>query len=82
VEAALWVGMAARCALRGVRVRSGGMGVLSIALVMFGLSEVVEVRMGAWYRPWWLLAWKGACLVTIVAVLVVTWRGRKRRGQA
>jgi hypothetical protein len=51
VEAALWVGMAAWCALRGVRVRSGGMGVLSIALVMFGLSEVVDVRMGAWYRP-------------------------------
>lgn len=53
--------------------------VLAGSLVMFGLSDVVEVRTGAWYQPWWLLVWKGVCLATIVAVLVGTWRGRGKR---
>ena len=82
VEAAVWVGMAGWCAFRGVRARIGRMGVLAAALVMFGLSDVVEVRTGAWYRPWWLLVWKGVCLVTIVAVLVGIRRGGKRRGES
>ena len=53
VEAAVWAGMAVWCAVWGVRLRNGRMGVLAAALVMFGLSDVVEVRTGAWYRPWW-----------------------------
>ena len=80
-EAAVWVGMAVWCAVRGVRLRSGRMGVLAAALVMFGLSDIVEVKTGAWYRPWWLLVWKGVCLVTIVAMLVGIWRGGKGRGE-
>ena len=81
VEAAVWVGMAGWCAMRGVRSRSGRMGVLAAALVIFGLSDVVEVRTGAWSRPWWLLVWTGVCLVTIVAMLVGIWRRGKGRGE-
>lgn len=35
--------------------------VAGAALVLFGLSDVVEAGTGAWWRPWWLLAWKLTC---------------------
>ncbi len=31
-------------------------------LILFGLSDLVEARTGAWWRPWWLLLWKAVCL--------------------
>lgn len=53
LEAALW------WALAGVaffRAPVGGRAVLVAGLAAFGLSDVVEVQTGAWYRPGWLLA--------------------------
>ncbi|MFO0893111.1 MAG: hypothetical protein U0790_28735 [Isosphaeraceae bacterium] len=32
----------------------------------FGLSDLVEARTGAWWRPWWLLVWKGLCVTGLV----------------
>jgi len=31
--------------------------------VIFGVSDLVEAQTGAWWRPLWLLGWKGLCLV-------------------
>lgn len=39
---------------------------LGLAFIAFGLSDVVETRTGAWYDPWWLLAWKAACVLALV----------------
>jgi hypothetical protein len=39
-------------------------------LVLFGVSDYVEAQTGAWWRPWWLLVWKGGCLVVFVALLI------------
>jgi hypothetical protein len=39
--------------------------VLVIALALFGGSDLVESRTGAWWRPWWLFVWKAACVVTL-----------------
>lgn len=63
VEAALWAAMAVVVLVRWRR--PAGI-VLAGALLAFGLSDVVETRTGAWYRPWWLLAWKGVALLAIV----------------
>lgn len=69
LEAALWwvvaVVVVARWRLWGV----------AAALVLFGLSDVVETRTGAWWRPWWLLAWKGACVLIVAVILWRRWRG-------
>jgi hypothetical protein len=35
--------------------------------ILFGASDFVEAQTGAWWRPLWLLCWKGLCLV------VLTW---------
>jgi hypothetical protein len=47
------------------------------AFILFGLSDVVEVRTGAWWHPWWLLIWKGACLVCFV-LLLIAYQVRRR----
>jgi hypothetical protein len=43
----------------------GGLG-----FVAASLSELVEVRTGAWWRPWWLLLWK-ASFFPYIAFMVV-----------
>lgn len=34
---------------------------LGITMAVFGASDLVEARTGAWWEPWWLLLWKAAC---------------------
>jgi hypothetical protein len=36
--------------------------IVGTLFVLFGSSDVVEAQTGAWWRPLWLLAWKGVCL--------------------
>ena len=43
--------------------------VAAATFLAFGLSDVVETHTGAWWRPWWLLAWKGLCIAVFFALL-------------
>jgi hypothetical protein len=65
LEAGLWITLAVITAIRG---RSKLPFVVAAALLLFGISDLVEARTGAWYDPWWLLAWKAACLFAILLV--------------
>jgi hypothetical protein len=70
-EAILWLSIAAICLLmmffrKGVRV---DLFFAAIYFAAFGVSDLVERHTGAWYRPWWLLAWKGVCLVGFAVLL-------------
>ncbi len=47
-------------------------------LLLFGLSDVVEASSGAWWRPWWLLVWKAACIAGILGCFLRYYR--KTRG--
>ena len=40
--------------------------VLVVTLAIFGCSDLVESRTGAWWKPWWLLVWKAACLIVLL----------------
>jgi hypothetical protein len=52
----------------------------SLALVAFGTSDYAEIRTGGeWWTPWWLLLWKAACVLTLLAVLL---RARRRKLQS
>jgi hypothetical protein len=46
--------------------------------VLFGASDLIEVRTGAWWRPWWLLAWKAACVFALIVLLVGYYRASGR----
>lgn len=49
----------------------------AVTFAAFGLSDVVEVQTGAWYRPWWLFAWKAACVAVFAGLLAERFRLRK-----
>lgn len=49
---------------------NAGLKLAACALFLtFGLSDFVEVRTGAWFRPWWLAVWKAADVFGLVLVL-------------
>ncbi|HYO10163.1 MAG TPA: hypothetical protein VER17_14430 [Tepidisphaeraceae bacterium] len=82
LEAGLWIAIAvilgiASAYLRGAERRDAI--VAAVAFTFFGLSDIVETRTGAWWRPWWLLAWKAACVVAFVVLLAREARRWKRR---
>lgn len=72
VEACWWGAL-------GVAALTRRSGLLGAALIAFGISDLVETRTGAWYSPWWLLVWKGMCVICIVAIGL---RLRRRRKQS
>jgi len=36
----------------------------AIAFVLFGISDLIEAKTGAWWKPWPLLVFKGCCLIS------------------
>lgn len=62
-EAGLWAAFAVVALIK----RTGRASwLLAAALLLFGLSDIVETRTGAWYKPWWLFAWKALCVLCIL----------------
>jgi hypothetical protein len=76
-EAVLWAVVALLVAGYGWRRRGvlrARCWVAAAVLIAFGLSDVVEVQTGAWWRPWWLFVWKVVCVLTLAALLLDGWR--------
>jgi hypothetical protein len=82
-EAGLWFVIGAACAVAGLRRAAGAVRrdtwVAAIVFILFGASDLVETRIGAWWRPWWLFAWKALC---VAAFAWLYWRHRGRHRQA
>ena len=80
LEIVLWsvlgLGLLAVSFRRGrSQMEAAAAGLLFLA---FAGSDAVELTTGAWWRPWWLLAWKAACMAGLVLVGVrVSRRHRK-----
>ena len=65
-EGVLWVLIGIWFLVDAIKKKNGREGfnlVCGVAFVMFGISDFVEIHTGSWWRPWWLLVWKGMCLV-------------------
>jgi len=75
-EAGLWTVMGAAALLKGHKDRSGI--ILGLTLIAFGASDLIESRTGAWYRPWWLFAWKAGCVLSILVSGIDLLRKRRR----
>lgn len=50
---------------------------IAIVLLFFGASDWIEAATGAWWRPWWLLVWKLACVAILTVAVVIYWRRRR-----
>ena len=74
VEIGIWCAIAAVVAAVALRragpARRDGF-VACVTLVAFGLSDYAEIRTGGeWWQPWWLLAWKAACVLALLVLLI------------
>jgi hypothetical protein len=76
LEAILWLSIAAGFAVVFCRRRKNPRLMLAAGLLFFafGISDFVEIHTGAWYKPWWLFAWKAACVVGFPIVFGLFWR--------
>jgi len=82
IEAAFWITVGAIVAVRGGSARPPFYRLPWLAsglFVVFGVSDIVEAQTGAWWRPLWLLAWKGLCLIGLAACY---WRYRIIRARS
>lgn len=75
LEIGLWATFALVVVLFGDRANLSGRtrAILSIALLAFSWSDYVELRSGAWWRPWWLILLKGTCLACFAWVAWSVW---------
>ena len=87
VEVGLWTVLGAIVLVYALRrsgkVRAHGL-IAAFTLVAFGASDWVENATGGeWWRPWWLLLWKAACVVVLLmlGVLAHLRNSRKPRGE-
>ena len=71
VEAAVWAAMGLIALIKRPNRPTVFLG---LTLLAFGGSDVVEASTGAWYDPWWLLAWKAVCIGLIVGLGIKAWR--------
>jgi len=73
IEACFWCTLGVSFAISACWRRWRTHKVLAAAtLLIFGGSDYVEAHTGQWWDPWWLLAWKLAC-IGVLAVLAVTY---------
>lgn len=79
IEAGLWISIGLVFAGFGTR-RHGRRQrmclIAAAAFLLFGVSDVIEVRTGAWWRPWPLLALKAACICVMLVLLRAYMRER------
>jgi hypothetical protein len=80
-ECCLWLAIGIGFAIGALR-RAARLNcvVACAAFLLFGVSDYVEAHTGAWWRPWWLLVWKGGCL--LVFLLLMAAHYRKKKGDA
>ena len=78
-ECALWIAIGFGFLVRaGVRFKQRGSALIAgVTLLLFGLSDFIEAGTGAWWRPWWLLLWKAACLLVFLILIVRYVRSRR-----
>jgi hypothetical protein len=71
IEGALWGSIGVGFVIHAICKRGSFTSIIAaIAFFAFGASDVVEAHTGAWWRPWWLLVWKGICLAIFLVLLL------------
>ena len=79
LEAGVWFLVALVCLVKALRSgsKTAWLGIVAAAaFLLFGISDLVEIQTGAWWRPWWLLAWKAGCVLTFV---LLWWKSRQAK---
>src|SRR5262249_43373006 len=81
IEAGLWclIGLGLGTGvIRGATLVGWRRTAAAAVFVLFGISDLIEARTGAWYRPLGLLLLKAACLAVILWLLGAELRHRHK----
>lgn len=81
VEAGVWFVLAVALFVHAFRVEKRirpTLFIIVVALVAFGVSDLIETRTGAW-KPWWLFVWKAACVAMLLFGFIRYYRERKAK---
>lgn len=52
----------------------------SVSFLLFGVSDFIEMRTGAWYTPWTLFALKAACVLSFLIHLRIYMTMKSKNG--
>ena len=71
-EGIMWVVIALILAIKAVKQRQYRRFSIwaSVSFLLFGISDFIEMKTGAWWVPWPLLLLKAACVASFLACLV------------
>ena len=78
VEAWVWIGLGTWGLFQKSFEKTALAYCLAVILVCFGVSDFVEMTTGCWWHPWWLLAWKAACLITAITLIMIIIKKERR----
>ena len=81
-EVVLWPTLGITCVVGSLRKHgriSWKIWILALAFGLFGLSDYMELRTGAWWRPWWLLALKVGCTSVFILAGWDHYRNEQRK---
>jgi hypothetical protein len=51
----------------------------SVSFLLFGITDLIEMRTGAWYTPWTLFAFKAACVLSFLIHLRIYYMTTKKK---
>ncbi len=63
LEVVWWTGLAIFCWKNGRGAWQPMCRTAALWLLLFAMTDVIELQTGSWWRPWWLAAAKGLCLI-------------------
>ena len=71
-EGIMWVVIALILAIKAVKQRQYRRFSIwaSVSFLLFGVSDFIEMKTGAWWEPWPLLLLKAVCVASFLACLV------------
>jgi len=53
--------------------------ITAFIFLVFGISDIVEVQTGAWWKPWWLFFWKASCVIGFMICFWDFWQNNIRQ---
>ena len=77
-EGFFWIGLAVWFFLSTFISGKYHKALLAVILILFGISDFVEMATGAWWRPWWLLVWKVLCVIIGFILIILIIKSEKR----
>jgi hypothetical protein len=82
IEAGVWFALSLALLIHSLRAEERvrpTLFLLVVTIVIFGASDLIEARTGAWWRPWWLFVWKALCVMLLLFGFVRYYRISKSK---